>query len=62
MRAQTGDPGWGKTGTTENNGDAWFVGATREITVCVWVGYPDSVKPMATEYGGAPSTAGRSPP
>ena len=26
--AQTGEPTWGKTGTTDNNGDAWFCGAT----------------------------------
>ena len=26
--AQTGDPTWGKTGTTDDNGDAWFCGAT----------------------------------
>ena len=36
----------GKTGTTENYGDAWFVGYTPEYTVAVWVGYPDEVKPM----------------
>jgi penicillin-binding protein 1A len=36
----------GKTGTTENYGDAWFVGWTDEYTVAVWVGYPDSVKSM----------------
>ena len=32
---------WGKTGTTENYGDAWFVGATDKYTVAVWVGYPE---------------------
>ena len=32
----------GKTGTTENYGDAWFVGFTERCTVAVWVGYPDS--------------------
>src|SRR5215207_6348056 len=31
----------GKTGTTENYGDAWFVGWTRDYTVAVWVGYPN---------------------
>ena len=36
---QTGEPTWGKTGTTDDNGDAWFCGATEEITACVWVGY-----------------------
>ena len=52
---------WGKTGTTENNGDAWFVGATEDITVAVWVGHANSVKPMLTEFGGAPVDGGTIP-
>ncbi len=60
--AYTGDPNeWGKTGTTENNGDAWFVGANGDITVAIWVGHADSVKPMLTEYGGAPVDGGTIP-
>ena len=59
--AQTGDPTWGKTGTTDNNGDAWFCGATPRITACVWVGFPNSVTPMETEYGGAPVDGGTFP-
>jgi penicillin-binding protein 1A len=60
--AYTGDDSeWGKTGTTENNGDAWFVGATKDVTVAVWVGHADSVKPMETEYGGAPVDGGTIP-
>jgi penicillin-binding protein 1A len=31
----------GKTGTTEDFGDAWFVGSTRSLTVAVWMGYPE---------------------
>ena len=34
----------GKTGTTENYGDAWFVGWTGRYTVAVWVGYPDKLR------------------
>ena len=46
-RAQVGDDYiWGKTGTTDNNADAWFVGANEDITVAVWVGYPDGATPM----------------
>ena len=30
----------GKTGTTENYGDAWFVGYTPQLVTAVWVGYP----------------------
>jgi penicillin-binding protein 1A len=32
---------WGKTGTTERYGDAWFVGYTRQLTTAVWMGYPE---------------------
>jgi penicillin-binding protein 1A len=28
----------GKTGTTQNNVDAWFMGFTKDITTGVWVG------------------------
>jgi penicillin-binding protein 1A len=60
--ANTGDPYlFGKTGTTENNGDAWFVGATRDVTIAVWVGHANSIKPMLTEYGGAPVDGGTIP-
>jgi penicillin-binding protein 1A len=59
--AQTGEPTWGKTGTTDDNGDAWFCGATDEITVCVWVGHADSVEPMKTEFAGNPVDGGTYP-
>ena len=60
--ADTGDPHlFGKTGTTENNGDAWFVGANQDVTIAVWVGHADSLKPMETEYGGAPVDGGTIP-
>jgi penicillin-binding protein 1A len=52
---------WGKTGTTENNGDAWFCGATEEVTACVWVGYEDSTTPMTTLYNGGPVMGGTFP-
>jgi penicillin-binding protein 1A len=52
---------WGKTGTTENYGDAWFVGATDRLTVAVWVGYPNGLKPMLTEYRGEPVAGGTYP-
>ena len=51
----------GKTGTTENYGDAWFVGWTSELTVAVWVGYPDELRPMETEYNGQPVAGGTFP-
>ncbi|HEY6550762.1 MAG TPA: transglycosylase domain-containing protein [Solirubrobacterales bacterium] len=52
---------WGKTGTTEENGDAWFCGATEEVTACVWVGYADTVTPMTTLYNGGPVMGGTFP-
>src|ERR1700749_5063588 len=29
----------GKTGTTEDGVDGWFVGFTNDVTIAVWVGY-----------------------
>ncbi|HET9163609.1 MAG TPA: transglycosylase domain-containing protein [Solirubrobacterales bacterium] len=52
---------WGKTGTTEESGDAWFCGGTEEVTACVWVGYADTVTPMTTLYNGGPVMGGTFP-
>jgi membrane peptidoglycan carboxypeptidase len=51
----------GKTGTTENYGDAWFVGYTPQLAVAVWVGYPNTLRPMLTEYHGRPVAGGTFP-
>ncbi|MEX0850816.1 MAG: PBP1A family penicillin-binding protein, partial [Gaiellaceae bacterium] len=51
----------GKTGTTDDYADAWFVGYTPELVVAVWVGYPDRLRPMLTEFGGEPVTGGTLP-
>jgi penicillin-binding protein 1A len=32
----------GKTGTTEGENDAWFMGFTNDVTVAVWVGYDNA--------------------
>jgi penicillin-binding protein 1A len=62
VRADIGDESqWGKTGTTDDNGDAWFCGATEEVTACVWVGYADSNTPMLTEFSGGPVDGGTFP-
>ena len=60
-QAATGGFAAGKTGTTENYGDAWFVGWNEKYTVAVWVGYPDKVKSMETEYDGSPVAGGTFP-
>ncbi|HET7487899.1 MAG TPA: transglycosylase domain-containing protein [Acidimicrobiales bacterium] len=39
--AQIGKPVAGKTGTTQDFGDAWFVGFTPHLTTAVWMGYPE---------------------
>jgi penicillin-binding protein 1A len=51
----------GKTGTTSNFGDAWFVGWDSKYTVAVWVGYPDKLVPMTTEFNGKPVFGGTYP-
>jgi penicillin-binding protein 1A len=51
----------GKTGTTENYGDAWFVGYTPQLAVAVWVGYPNKLVPMTTQFEGGPVAGGTFP-
>lgn len=51
-RAQAlGRPAGGKTGTTTDNFDAWWVGVTPEYVGAVWMGY-DQPKNMGGFYGG----------
>ncbi|HET7523441.1 MAG TPA: penicillin-binding transpeptidase domain-containing protein, partial [Acidimicrobiales bacterium] len=42
----------GKTGTTENSADAWFIGFTPHLTTAVWMGYASSIRPMGRVQGG----------
>ncbi len=51
----------GKTGTTSNYADAWFVGFTPQMTVAVWVGFPDGAKSMSDLYYGKPVEGGTFP-
>ena len=50
--ANYGCPAAGKTGTTDEANDAWFVGYTPKLSTSVWVGYPDARVPMAGAQGG----------
>ncbi|MBV9944792.1 MAG: transglycosylase domain-containing protein [Solirubrobacterales bacterium] len=51
----------GKTGTTTNYADAWFVGWTPQLTTAVWVGYPNRLVPMTTAYNGQAVEGGTYP-
>jgi penicillin-binding protein 1A len=54
-RAYFTRPAAGKTGTTENAVDAWFVGFTPNLSTAIWMGYPDNyLHPMNSipVYGG----------
>jgi penicillin-binding protein 1A len=39
-------PAGGKTGTQDENTNAWFVGFTKQLTTAVWVGDPKGYTPM----------------
>ncbi len=48
-----GRPAGGKTGTTNNFTDAWFIGFTPELTAGVWVGYDDKSVSLGKPETGA---------
>jgi len=50
-RANIGCPAAGKTGTTDNYNDAWFVGYTPKLATAVWVGYPNAQIAMRSVHG-----------
>jgi len=48
----------GKTGTTQNNTDGWFVGLTPDLVTGVWVGAQDpTIRFSSTRYGQGANTA-----
>ena len=49
--AAIGRPAAGKTGTTDDYADAWFVGYTPQLVTAVWVGYPEGRIPMTSVHG-----------
>lgn len=52
-KANIGRPAAGKTGSTENLQDAWFVGYTPDLSTAVWIGFPDGSIPMTNVHGGS---------
>lgn len=52
-KANIGRPAAGKTGSTENLQDAWFVGYTPDFSTAVWIGYADQQIPMTNVHGGS---------
>jgi penicillin-binding protein 1A len=44
-------PAAGKTGTAQDNVDAWFCGYTVQIAACVWVGFPKGQIPLENIEG-----------
>ena len=42
---------WGKTGTSQNYRDAWFIGFSRDVTIGIWIGN-DANKPLNNITGG----------
>ena len=49
--AAIGRPAAGKTGTTQEYRDAWFVGYTPQLSTAVWMGYPEGAKEMKSVHG-----------
>jgi penicillin-binding protein 1A len=43
----------GKTGTSDDENDAWFVGFTNDVTVAVWIGYDNADGKRRTLGGGS---------
>lgn len=51
----------GKTGTTQSNRDAWFVGYTPRLSTAVWLGYRDEAVPLRNIAGVGSVTGGTLP-
>lgn len=51
--ANIGRPAAGKTGTTDDYHDAWFVGFTPQLSAAVWMGHRDEVRSLGGVSGGS---------
>jgi penicillin-binding protein 1A len=60
-RADIGRPAAGKTGTSQNWENAWFVGYTPTLSTAVWMGHPNANIGMANVHGVAHVTGGTLP-
>jgi membrane peptidoglycan carboxypeptidase len=49
--AAIGRPVAGKTGTTQEYSNAWFVGYTPQVSTAVWVGFPGNADPLDNYFG-----------
>ncbi|HTO84127.1 MAG TPA: PBP1A family penicillin-binding protein [Methylomirabilota bacterium] len=58
--ASPGRPAAGKTGTSSDSRDAWFVGFTAELVTGVWVGNDDNSPMKKVTGGGLPAQLWRS--
>jgi penicillin-binding protein 1A len=58
--AQIGRPAAGKTGTTDDFHDAWFVGYVPQLATAVWIGHEDP-RPLEDVAGVAQVTGGTIP-
>lgn len=59
--AVIGRPVAGKTGTTTDFKDAWFVGFTPQRATATWVGYENPALPMNRAFNGGPVYGGTYP-
>lgn len=50
--AQLSDVLAGKTGTSQNSNDTWFIGFTEDLTIAVWVGYDNATSASKKTLGG----------
>lgn len=57
--ANIGRPAAGKTGTTDEHKDAWFVGYTPELSTAVWIGFDSDGTLDGTTGGEIPATIWR---
>ncbi|MEA2148318.1 MAG: penicillin-binding protein [Solirubrobacteraceae bacterium] len=61
VRANIGCPAAGKTGTTDKNQNAWFVGFTPKLATSTWVGFPKGNIAMPNLFHGGPVDGGTFP-